>query len=359
MKGLKVAVVGVTGEVGKTFLKVLEERNFPVEELIPIASARSRGKKIVFRGKEYTVKALEDFDSFKGIDIALFSAGGSTSKEWAPRFAADGTVVVDNSSAWRMEPDVPLVVPEVNPEDVRDHKGIIANPNCSTIQMVVALKPIYDAVGIENVVVSTYQAVSGAGAKAIADLVRQTVAFVKELERRGLNEENVTPEVLKEIFNTLPEAQKFPHPIAFNVLPHIDRFFEDGYTREENKMLNETRKILHDPDINVSATCVRVPVFYGHSESVSVKTKEEISPQRAREILSNAPGVVVVDNPAENSYPLPIDVTGRDEVFVGRIREDRVFKPGINMWVVADNIRKGAATNAVQIAEILIKENLL
>ncbi len=359
MRGYKVAVVGVTGEVGKTFLKVLKERNFPVEELIPIASPRSRGKKIVFNGKEYTVKALEDFDSFKGIDIALFSAGGSTSKEWAPKFASDGAVVVDNSSAWRMEPDVPLVVPEVNPEDVKWHKGIIANPNCSTIQMVVALKPIYDEAGIKKIVVSTYQAVSGAGAKAIADLIRQTKAFCKALEDRGIGEENLTPEILVEIFKELPEAQKFPYPIAFDALPHIDRFFEDGYTREENKMLFETRKIMHDENIDVSATCVRVPVFYGHSESVSVQTEKEITPERAREVLSKAPGVVVVDNPQNNEYPLPIYATGRDEVFVGRIRSDRVFKPGLNMWVVADNIRKGAATNAVQIAELLIKYGLV
>ncbi len=359
MEGFKVAVVGVTGEVGKTFLKVLDERNFPVKELIPIASARSRGKKITFRGKEYTVKALEDFDSFKGIDIALFSAGGSTSKEWAPKFASDGVVVVDNSSAWRMEPDVPLVVPEVNPEDVKWHKGIIANPNCSTIQMVVALKPIYDEAGIKDVVVSTYQAVSGAGAKAVADLVRQTLHFAEELKRRNLGEEDITPELLKEIFETMPPAQKFPHPIAFDALPHIDRFFEDGYTREENKMLFETRKIMHDESINVSATCVRVPVFYGHSESVSVRTEREITPERAREILSKAPGVVLIDDPSQNRYPLPIYAAGRDEVFVGRIREDRVFRPGLNLWVVADNIRKGAATNAVQIAELLIEYKLL
>ncbi len=357
--GYKVAIVGVTGEVGKTFLKVLEERNFPVEELIPIASARSRGKKITFRGKEYTVRALEDFDSFKGIDIALFSAGGSTSKEWAPKFAADGAIVVDNSSAWRMEPDVPLVVPEVNPEDVKEHKGIIANPNCSTIQMVVALKPIYDEAGIKNVIVSTYQAVSGAGAKAIADLIRQTKAWCKALEERGLGEEDLSPEILAEIQAELPPARKFPHQIAFNALPHIDRFFEDGYTREENKMLFETRKIMHDNNINVSATCVRVPVFYGHSESISIQTEKEITPERAREILSKASGVVVVDNPAENEYPLPIYAAGKDEVFVGRIRKDRVFDPGLNMWVVADNIRKGAATNAVQIAELLIKYGLV
>jgi len=359
MKGYKVAVVGVTGEVGKTFLKVLKERNFPVEELIPIASPRSRGKKIVFNGREYTVRALEDFDNFKGIDIALFSAGGSTSKEWAPKFAADGAVVVDNSSAWRMEPDVPLVVPEVNPEDVKWHKGIIANPNCSTIQMVVALKPIYDEAGIKNVVVSTYQAVSGAGAKAIADLIRQTKHFCRALEEMGIDEEGLTPELLAQIYENMPQAQKFPHPIAFDALPHIDRFFEDGYTREENKMLFETRKIMHDDSINVSATCVRVPVFYGHSESVSIQTEKEITPEKAREVLSKAPGVVVVDNPQNNGYPLPIYAAGKDEVFVGRIREDRVFKPGLNMWIVADNIRKGAATNAVQIAELLIEFGLV
>ncbi|NPB05172.1 MAG: aspartate-semialdehyde dehydrogenase [Aquificae bacterium] len=359
MKGYRVAVVGVTGEVGKTFLKVLQERNFPVRELVPIASARSRGKKVVFRGEEYEVRALEDFDSFKGIDLALFSAGGSTSKEWAPKFAADGAVVVDNSSAWRMDPKVPLVVPEVNPDDVKWHDGIIANPNCSTIQMVVALKPIYDEAGVKNVVVSTYQAVSGAGAKAVADLLRQTVAFVEELKKRGLSEEDVSPEALEELFKDLPPAEKFPHQIAFNALPHIDRFFDDGYTREENKMLFETRKIMHDESINVSATCVRVPVFYGHSESVSIETEREISPERAREVLRRAPGVVVVDDPSKNEYPLPIRAAGRDEVFVGRIRKDRVFNPGLSMWVVADNIRKGAATNAVQIAELLIKYGLI
>lgn len=357
MQGYRVAIVGVTGEVGKTFLKVLEERNFPVKELIPIASSKSRGKKVIFRGEEYTVRALEDFDNFKGIDIALFSAGGSTSKEWAPKFAQDGAVVVDNSSAWRMEREVPLVVPEVNPEDVKWHNGIIANPNCSTIQMVVALKPIYDKAGIKNVVVSTYQAVSGAGAKAITDLLRQTLEFAKQLEGKDI--ENISPSLLEGIYKILPSAQKFPHPIAFNVLPHIDRFFEDGYTREENKMLYETRKIMHDDSINVSATCVRVPVFYGHSESLSVQTEKEITPEEAREVLRKAKGVVVIDNPADNGYPLPLYVAGKDEVFVGRIREDRVFKPGLNMWVVADNIRKGAATNAVQIAELLIENKLI
>jgi aspartate-semialdehyde dehydrogenase len=351
----RVAVVGVTGEVGKAFLKILEERKFPIKELIPIASARSRGKKIKFAGKEYTVKALEDFDNFKGIDIALFSAGSSTSKEWAWKFAEDGAVVIDNSSAWRMEKNVPLVVPEVNPEDVKEHQGVIANPNCSTIQMVVALKPIYDRAGIKNIIVSTYQAVSGAGAKAIADLLKQTYAFCQEVGEK----ESISAEELKEIFKKLPPAEKFPHQIAFNALPHIDRFFEDGYTREENKMLYETRKIMHDENINVSATCVRVPVFYAHSESISIQTEKEISPEEAREILKKAKGVIVIDEPLKNEYPLAIDVAGRDEVFVGRIRKDRVFTPGLNMWVVADNIRKGAATNAIQIAELLIEKKLI
>ncbi|NPA32827.1 MAG: aspartate-semialdehyde dehydrogenase [Aquificae bacterium] len=339
--GYRVAIVGATGEVGRAFLRVLEERNFPVDELVLFASERSAGKRLTFKGEEYTVRDLSKEGSFKGIDIALFSAGGSVSKEWAPKFAKDGAVVVDNSSAWRMDPDVPLVVPEVNPEDVKDFKkkGIIANPNCSTIQMVVALKPIYDFAGVKRVVVSTYQAVSGAGAKAIEDLRKQTKAWCEG--------------------EPIPPAQKFPHPIAFNVLPHIDVFFEDGYTKEENKMLYETRKILHDPDIRVSATCVRVPVFYGHSESVSMETEKEISPEEARELLKKAPGVVVVDEPKSNLYPLPIHAEGRDEVFVGRIRKDRAFERGLSMWVVADNIRKGAATNAVQIAELLVRENLI
>ena len=339
--GYKVAIVGATGEVGRTFLKVLEERNFPVDDLILYASERSEGKVLKFKGKEYTVKALNKENSFRGIDIALFSAGGSTSKEWAPKFAKEGVVVIDNSSAWRMDPDVPLVVPEVNPEDVKDFKkkGIIANPNCSTIQMVVALKPIYDKAGIKRIVVSTYQAVSGAGARAIEDLKVQAMAWYEGKK--------------------IPQAEKFPHQIAFNVLPHIDVFFEDGYTKEENKMLYETRKIMHDENIKVSATCVRVPVFYGHSESISIETEKEITPEEAREILRNAPSVVVMDDVKNNVYPMPIIAEGRDEVFVGRIRKDRVFEPGLSMWVVADNIRKGAATNAVQIAELLIKEGLI
>ncbi len=338
--GYRVAVVGITGEVGRTFLKVLEERDFPVDELIPLASERSEGKRITFKGKEYEVKALNKQPNFKGIDIALFSAGGSVSREYAPKFAQDGAVVVDNSSAWRMEPDVPLIVPEVNPEDVHmvKNRRIIANPNCSTIQMVVALKPIYDEAGIKRVVVATYQSVSGAGAKAIRELEEQTKAWCEGRE--------------------IPEPKHIAKRIAFNVVPHIDVFKENDYTKEELKMLNETRKILHDESIRVSATAVRVPVFYSHSEAVHMETEREISPERAREVLSKAPGVVVVDNPAEDEYPLSTDAAGRDEVFVGRIRKDLVFEPGLAMWVVADNIRKGAATNTVQIAELLIKEGL-
>lgn len=339
--GYRVAIVGATGEVGRTFLKILEKRNFPVDDLILFASERSEGTKLTFRGKEYEVRALSKQRSFKGIDIALFSAGGSISKEYAPKFAADGAVVVDNSSAWRMDPEVPLIVPEVNPEDIHmfKNKRIIANPNCSTIQMVVALKPIYDYAGITKVVVATYQSVSGAGAKAIRELEEQTRAWCEG--------------------RPMPEAKYIAKQIAFNVVPHIDVFLENDYTREEMKMLNETRKIMHDENIRVSATAVRVPVFYSHSEAIHLETKKAIPPETARDILSKAPGVVVVDDPKNNEYPLAVDAAGRDEVFVGRIREDIVFTPGLAMWVVADNIRKGAATNTVQIAELLVKEGLV
>ncbi len=337
--GYKVAIVGATGEVGRTFLKVLEERDFPTDELFLFASEKSEGLELTFKGEKLKVRALSKIDNFSGIDIALFSAGSSISKEYAPKFAKDGAVVIDNSSAWRLDPDVPLVVPEVNPEDVKDHKGIIANPNCSTIQMLVALKPIYDAVGISHIVVSTYQSVSGAGAKAIRELMEQTKAWCLDKE--------------------MPQPKDLPKRIAFNVIPQIDVFMENGYTKEEMKMLNETRKILHDPEIKVSATCVRVPVFYGHSEAISIKLKGDLSPEEAREILRKSDGVVVLDNPNNGEYPLPIDVAGRDEVFVGRIRRDIVFEPGLSLWVVADNIRKGAATNAVQIAELLLKYALV
>jgi len=326
---MRVAIVGATGEVGRAFLKVFEEREFPVDELYLYASEKSEGAELTFRGEKFKVRALNKETSFRGIDIALFSAGSSISKEYAPRFVKDGAVVIDNSSAWRLDPDVPLVVPEVNPEDVENHKGIIANPNCSTIQMVVALKPIYDAVGISAIVVATYQSVSGAGAKAIRELEEQTRAWCQDKQM---------------------EVKNLPRRIAFNVIPQIDVFTENGYTKEEMKMLNETRKIMHDPNIKVSATTVRVPVFYGHSEAISVKLNRPLEPESAMELLRKAKGVVLV----EEGYPTPVDVAGRDEVFVGRIRKDLVFEPGLSMWVVADNIRKGAATNAVQIAELLI-----
>jgi len=325
---MRVAIVGATGEVGRAFLKVLEEREFPVDELYLYASEKSEGTELTFRGEKFKVRALNKETSFKGIDVALFSAGSSISKEYAPRFVKDGAVVIDNSSAWRLDPDVPLVVPEVNPEDVENHRGIIANPNCSTIQMVVALKPIYDAVGISAIVVATYQSVSGAGAKAIRELEDQTRAWCQDKQM---------------------EVKNLPRRIAFNVIPQIDVFTENGYTKEEMKMVNETRKIMHDPNIKVSATTVRVPVFYGHSEAISVKLNRPLEPEDAMELLRKAKGVVLV----EEGYPTPIDVAGRDEVFVGRIRKDLVFEPGLSMWVVADNIRKGAATNAVQIAELL------
>ncbi len=337
MKHYNVAILGATGAVGRTMLKVLEERDFPIEELKLLASERSAGTEIEFRGNKYVVEAVTP-ESFEGIDIALFSAGSSRSKIWAPIAAEKGAVVIDNSSAFRMEPDVPLVVPEVNPDDVHLHKGIIANPNCSTIQMVVALYPIHKKKKIKRIIVSTYQAVSGAGAKAIEDLEKET--------RSKFEGKHYYPEVL-------------PASIAFNVIPRIDVFMENGYTKEELKMLNETRKIMHAPDIKVSATCVRVPVFVGHSESVTIETEEPITPEEAREILKDSPGVIIEDDPENNVYPMPIDVEGKDDVFVGRIRKDLAFENGLSMWVVADNLRKGAATNAVQIAEVLIKYALV
>ncbi len=332
--GYRIAIVGATGEVGRTFLKVLEERNFPVDDLILFASAKSEGKRLKFKGQDFEVKDLAKAENFKGIDIALFSAGSGISKEYAPKFARDGAVVVDNSSAWRMEKDVPLVVPEVNPEDVKYHKGIIANPNCSTIQMVVALKPIYDFAGIRRIIVSTYQSVSGAGNKAIMELEEQVKSWCK-----GEN---------------IPEAKYIPRQIAFNVVPHIDIFMENDYTKEEMKMVNETKKIMHDENLLITATTVRVPVIYGHAEAIVLETEKQITPDEAKKVLSKAKGIIVMDNPEEKVYPTPIDVEGKDEVFVGRIRESLVFENGLSMWVVADNIRKGAATNAVQIAELLI-----
>ncbi|MDI1470989.1 MAG: aspartate-semialdehyde dehydrogenase [Thermodesulfovibrio sp.] len=328
-----VAVVGATGAVGNEMIAVLEERDFPVDTLRLFASERSEGIKLQFKGEEIPVETLKE-DSFEGIDIALFSAGAERSKIWAPIAAKSGCVVIDNSSQWRMDPEVPLVVPEVNPHDLKWHKGIIANPNCSTIQMVVALKPIHDVAKIKRVVVTTFQSVSGTGKKAMDELLQQTVDLLN----------------FKEI-----KIQVYPHQIAFNVLPHIDKFLENGYTKEEMKMVNETKKIMGDPSIKVTATTVRVPVFRGHSESVNIETERKLTAQEVREILSKAPGIVVIDNPEKNEYPLPIYASGKDEVFVGRIREDESIENGINMWVVSDNLRKGAALNAVQIAEELIK----
>ncbi|MHB8109022.1 MAG: aspartate-semialdehyde dehydrogenase [Syntrophorhabdaceae bacterium] len=338
MKKYNVAVVGATGAVGNEMVKVLEERNFPVENLTLLASSRSAGKTMSFHGKGVAVQELKE-DSFKGIDIGLFSPGGSVSLKFAPIAAASGCVVIDNTSAFRMEPDVPLIVPEVNEHAIAGYKtrGIISNPNCSTIQMVVALKPLHDAAKIKRIVVSTYQAVSGTGMKAIKELEAQVLAIynVKKVEKKV-----------------------YPHQIAFNVLPHIDSFLESGYTKEEMKMVNETKKILEDDSIAVTATTVRVPVFYGHSESVNVEFEKEMTPEMARKILKKAPGVKVVDDPGKNKYPLAIDAAGKDDTYVGRIRVDDTVEFGLNMWIVADNIRKGAALNAVQIAESLIAKFL-
>ena len=337
-KKLKVAVAGATGAVGNQMISCLEEADFPVSSLKLLASSRSVGRTLRFKGDLIAVEELSE-GSFKGMDIALFSAGGGTSERFAPYAAKDGCVVVDNSSAWRMDPDVPLVVPEVNPHAVAGYKkkGIIANPNCSTIQMVVALNPIHKKYHIKRIVVSTYQAVSGTGKKAIDELFDQTRAMINFLDY---------------------EKKVYPHRIAFNCLPHIDAFLDNGYTKEEMKMVNETRKILEDDTIGVTATTVRVPVFYGHSESVNVETREPISASEVKQLLETAPGIKVMDDPAKNIYPLATDGAGLDLTLVGRIRDDESVSNGINMWIVADNIRKGAATNAVQIARVLADEYL-
>jgi aspartate-semialdehyde dehydrogenase len=319
-------------------IRCLEEMNFPLNSVVFLASSRSAGRQIRFKGDLIDVKELKE-DSFKGCDIALFSAGGGTSEKFAPYAAADGCVVVDNSSAWRMDPQVPLVVPEVNPHAIAQYteKGIIANPNCSTIQMVVALNPIHKKYGIKRIVVSTYQAVSGTGKKAIDELFDQSRAMINFLNY---------------------EKRVYPHRIAFNCLPHIDTFLENGYTKEEMKMVNETIKIMEDDSIAVTATTVRVPVFFGHSESVNIETRKPVSAEDVRDLLQNAPGVKVMDNPGENLYPLATDAAGQDLTLVGRIRQDESVPNGLNMWIVADNIRKGAATNTVQIAQILAREYL-
>ncbi len=327
MKLHDVAVVGATGMVGRAMVRVLEERRFPVNKLVLLASERSVGKEISFQGKPVAVQKIEP-ERFKGIEFALFSAGASVSKEFAPIAAKYGAVVIDNSSAFRMQEDIPLVVPEVNRKQIFRHKGIIANPNCSTIQMVVVLKPLHDRFRIKRVVVSTYQSVTGAGKKAVVQLE-------------------------EELAGRTPKEMKFPHRIAFNCLPHIDVFFDDGYTKEEVKMMQETKKIMGEP-IKVTATTVRVPVIGGHSESVNIEFEKKVSVEEVREILQKAPGVVVQDDPRNNLYPMPITAHEKDEVFVGRIRKDETVSNGINLWIVADNIRKGAATNAVQIAEALV-----
>ena len=336
---MRVALVGATGAVGSVMLSVMEERDFPASEVVPFATERSAGRKLRHAGQELEVQLLAE-DAIGGFDIALFSAGGSTSGEWAPRFAEVGAVVVDNSSKWRMSDDVPLVVAEVNPEALDDHRGIVANPNCSTMQMVMALKPIADAAGLERLVIATYQSVSGTGQRAIEELQEQTRATVE--------------------LRDLDSPQAYPHPIAFNVLAQAGAFADgDDYTDEERKLINETRKILAMPALGVSATCARVPVFRGHSEAVNVQTRTPLSADECRRLLGEFPGIVVLDDPSDGIYPLPTEAEGRDEVFVGRVREDPSHERCLNLWIVADNLRKGAATNAVQIAELLHERGLV
>ncbi len=335
-EGYRVAVVGATGQVGTLLLKLLRERAFPATEIVPFASERSVGREL---DGGLVVQSLSE-TSIQGFDLAIFSAGGATSGEWAPRFAEAGAVVVDNSSRWRMSEDVPLVVAEVNPQALDGHAGIVANPNCSTMQMVVALKPLHDEAGIERLVISTYQAVSGTGKAAVDELLDQSHALLHE--------------------QAIGTPSSYAHQIAFNALPHAGNFAPgDDHTDEERKLINETRKILGDEQIAISATCVRVPVVNGHSEAVNVQTRGELSPERARELLGAAPGVTVLDDPDAALYPLAIDATGHDEVFVGRIRRDAGHERALDLWIVADNLRKGAATNAVQLAELLHARGLL
>jgi aspartate-semialdehyde dehydrogenase len=336
--GYRVGVLGATGLVGTTILELLAARDFPIAELRPLASARSAGKQIEWRGEAITVQELGD-DTIGGLDLVLSSAGGSVSAEWTPKIVAAGAVVVDNTSYWRMKDDVPLVVAEVNPDAAADHNGIVANPNCSTMQMVVALKPLHAEAGIERLVVSTYQAVSGTGKAAVDGLLEESHAVLHGQDA---------------------QASVYPHPIAFNVLAQAGSFADgDDHTDEERKLINETRKILGDPEIRVSATCVRVPVVTGHSEAVNVETKRPLDPDRARELLAAAPGVSVVDDPAGGRYPMAIDAAGKDDVFVGRVRRDPGNERALDMWIVSDNLRKGAATNAVQVAELLVERDLL
>lgn len=331
--GYVVAIVGATGAVGTEMIEVLEEREFPVSRLVPLASARSAGGTVTFQGNEVPIEVLTK-DSFAGVDIALFSAGAELSREFAPIAVKAGAVVIDNSAAWRMTLEVPLVVPEVNPHDIPRHKGIIANPNCSTIQTVVALKPLHDRARIKRIVVTTFQSVSGTGKDAMDELMTECQDLLSFKE--------ASPKV-------------YPYQIAFNCLPQIDDFLPSGYTKEEMKMLHETRKIMGDQSIQVTATTVRVPVYVGHSEAINIETEKKLSVNEARAILSTAPGVLLYDDPAHQIYPMPLEVAGKDEVYVGRIREDESISNGLNLWVVADNLRKGAALNAVQIAEHLAK----
>ena len=331
-KAYVVAVVGATGAVGEEMIATLEQREFPVEKLRLFASERSAGRTMSFDGRDVPVEQLGK-DSFAGIDIALFSAGSERSAQWAPVAVKAGCMVIDNSSRWRMDPEVPLVVPEVNAQDLKHHKGIIANPNCSTIQMVVVLKPIHDAAGIRRIVVTTFQSVSGTGKKAMEELGQQTADLL-----------------------SFRQVQKnvYPHQIAFNCIPHIGAFLDNGYTEEEMKMANETKKILGDESIRVTATAVRVPVFRCHAESLNIETEKKLTADEVRAVLADAPGVIVYDAPEKKIYPLPIDVADKDETYVGRIREDETIANGVNLWIVSDNLRKGAALNAVQIAERLI-----
>ncbi len=331
--GYVVAVVGATGAVGTEMIEVLEERKFPVTRLVPLASTRSAGGMVTFEGNELPIEVLTK-DSFEGVDIALFSAGAELSREFAPIAVKAGAVVIDNSAAWRMAPEVPLVVPEVNAHDIQRHKGIIANPNCSTIQMVVALKPLHDEARIKRIVVTTFQSVSGTGKDAMDELMTECQDLLSFKE--------ASPKV-------------YPYQIAFNCLPQIDDFLPSGYTKEEMKMVHETRKIMGDQSIHVTATTVRVPVYVGHSEAINIETERKLSANDARAILSTAPGVLLYDDPAHKIYPMPLEVAGKDEVYVGRVREDESIANGLNLWVVADNLRKGAALNAVQIAEHLAK----
>ncbi|MGA9287601.1 MAG: aspartate-semialdehyde dehydrogenase [Anaerobacillus sp.] len=344
-KHYHVAIVGATGAVGQQMIKTLEERNFPISTLTLLSSSRSAGKKVMFKGQELTVKEAVP-EAFEGVQLALFSAGGGVSKQLAPEAVKHGAIVVDNTSAFRMDPEVPLVVPEVNEGDLNDHKGIIANPNCSTIQMVAALEPLKQTYGLTKIIVSTYQAVSGAGANAVTEM--------KEQSKAALNGETYTPEILP------VKGANNHYPIAFNAIPQIDVFEDNGFTYEEMKMINETKKIMHDAELHVAATCVRLPIETGHAESVYVEIgSDDVTVEDVKELLSNSPGVTLKDDPANQVYPMPLDAVGKSDVFVGRIRKDLNQKNGFHMWIVSDNLLKGAAWNSVQIAESLAALNIL